>query len=310
MKKKLYEQYQVEVQSMIRKSDQVYLIIGKNGKYILKYVKNHMENLYRRLSLTTNDAFLLPLKSRDGKYVEYFEEKYFTLTPYLEEEAILSYDIRLSFFMKTIAKLHHSTLYPMRVGDQYFEETLNYFDQQIESLQNELDSRMERVEKEDYHSPADWFFLSNYHHFSLALKEASKHVNRFEEEWKKESDLSLCLTYQNFSFEHILPSHGKIIAIEKMAIAPCIYDLYDVFLHLKNETISLKPYLKDYLDIHPLKPFEQEWFFALLFLPPLERKKEDIEDIASLLNTLRYIKRSEEIATEFYNPSQTTKEQE
>lgn len=303
MKKTLYSLYHLEINSILRKSNDVYLIQAKEGKYILKYVSKTDENLYERLSFYHNETFLLPLKSIRNKYVEYFNEHYFIILPYLEEDFSLSYDIKLSFYIKSIAHLHNQSLYPLRKGDLYLENIISYFQKEISLKENLLLERMEIVEKEDYHSTSDWFFIMNYQHFLYALKEANKHTDLLEEEFHKESNLNLVLTYQNFQIEHIFLHEQKIISLEKMAIAPCVYDLYDVFINLPSISLSFNPYFKEYLNLHPLKPYEEEWLFALLFLLPLERKEDDLKDLSSLLATLKYLTRVEELAKDFYNPS-------
>lgn len=301
MKQHLESLYALEVISIIKKTDKTYLINTKQGAYLFKYVPLHMENTYIKLSLIENLPFLLPLKSNTKRFVNPYQDKYFTLTEYLQSDDILSKDMRLSFYFKSIAELHKNTIYPLRIKDTYLDEAINYLDERINKLKEELTARIERVEKDDYHSPSDWFFIMNYQHFMIALKEADTHVDKLIEERKNEQNLSLSLTYQNFSFDHIFPRVNKIVSLENMALSPAIYDLYDVITHLNLETISLIPYLKDYFDIYPLKQFEKEWLFALLFIPPLERKANDLEDLKVLIDGLKYINKIEEIATSFYN---------
>ncbi len=301
MKQLIEKYYQKEVLSIIKKTEKTYLINTKDGTYLFKYVPSHMENIYVKLSLIENHFFLLPLKAYNNHYVNPFNDKFFIMSSYLKSDNILSKDIRLSFYFKAIASLHKASIYPLRIKDAYLDEAIAYLDDKIEKLKSELDARMERVEKEDYHSPSDWFFIMNYQHFILALKEASTHVNKLEEERKKETNLSLSLTYQNFNFDHIYPQENKIVSLDNMAMSPAIYDLYDVITSLNLETISLIPYLKDYFDIYPLKQFEKEWLFALLFIPPLERKEKDLEDLKVLIDALKYINKVEEIATSFYS---------
>ncbi len=304
MKKTLDELYKIEMLSIIRKSNNVYQINTKNGKYILKYVSQTLENIYHRLSLCNDSYFNIPILSKNNKYVEFFNNKYFTISHYYEDEFILTKDVRLSFFMKAIADLHIKSKYPIKLQDGYFNESLTYLQDQIDKIEHEIITRISRIEKETYHSPADWYFLLNYPHFISSIKEASIHLDRFEEEYKKEKDLNLCLTYQNFDFSHILIKSSKIISLEKMILAPSIFDLYNVIINLRSDTLSLIPYIKEYLEINKLKQFEFEWLFTLLFIPSFERKNNEIDEIESLMDTLKYIKISEELASTFYTNEQ------
>ncbi len=301
MKQHLEELFPLEVLSIIKKTDKTFLINTKQGAYLFKYVPLHMENIYAKLSLIEESRFLLPLKSKTNHFVNPYLDKHFILTEYLKGDDILSKDMRLSFYFKSIALLHKNSLYPLRIKDTYLDEAISYLDERINKLKEELLARIERVEKDDYHSPSDWFFIMNYQHFMTALKEADSHVDNLVEARKNENNLTLSLTYQNFNFDHIFPKENKIVSLENMALSPAIYDLYDVITHLDLETISLIPYLKDYFDIYPLKQYEKEWLFALLFIPPIERKSQDLLDLKVLIDALKYLKKIEEIASSFYS---------
>lgn len=300
MKKTLDKLYKIEMLSIIRKSNNVYQLNTKNGKYILKYVSPTLENIYHRLALCNNKYFNIPILSKNNKYVEYFDNKYFTISNYYEDEFLLTKDVRLSFFIKAIASLHKESKYPIKLQDGYFNESVNYLKEQIEKIEHEVITRISRVEKEIYHSPSDWYFILNYPHFISSIKEANIHLDRFEEEYKKEKDLNLCLTYQNFDFSHILIKSSKIISLEKMILAPSIFDLYNVIINLRSDTLLITSYIKEYLEINNLKQFELEWLFTLLFIPSFDRKDNEINEIESLMDTLKYIKISEELASTFY----------
>lgn len=301
MKDALIDLYGIDLISIIRKSDNVYQINTKNGKYILKYVSQSLENIYHRLNISKNEYFNIPIISKNNKYVEYFNDKYIALFPFLEDDYLLTKDVRLSFYIKAIGTLHSSSKYPIKIQDGYFKESLAYLQEQIDKKEHEILTRISRIEKEDYHSPTDWYFLLNYPHFNASIKSALLHLDRFEEEYQNENDLSLSLTYQNFDFSHILIKSSKIVSLEKMVLAPSIFDLYDLIINLRSDTISIVPYIKEYLEINPLKQFELEWLFALLFIPSFERKNNEIDEIESLMETLRYIKITEEIYSSIYD---------
>ena len=300
MKKALLDLYDIELISLIKKSDKAYIIETKYDKYVLKYLSSSLENIFVRLNLANSTYFSLPIKSKNKKYVDYYLNQYFAIFPYFEDEQIYSKDVRLSIYIKAIAELHNNSSYPIRIQDGYFKESLTYIDDTISKIEEELLTRIKRIEKEEYHSPSDWYFLENYIHFKNALKEASIHMDKLEEEYKKEDNLTLTLTYQNFDFSHILIKSSKIISLDKMVLAPSIIDLYDLFINFNSEALTLVPYFKEYIEIHPLKQFELEWLFSLLFIPHFDRKNNELDEIKSLMNTLKYIKIAEEIASAIY----------
>ena len=205
----------------------------------------------------------------------------------------------MSFYIKSLATLHDSSSYPLKVNDGFIQESIAYLDTQVSKVKQELLSRIERVEHESYHSPSDWYFLMNYPILFNAVKEADRYISLLEEDWKSSSNIHLSLTYQNFNYDHILVKNRKIVSLDKMALAPSIYDLVDLYNKAYELKIDLSYLVDQYLEIHKLENYEQNWLLAFLFIPRLERSENDLEDIQNLYKTLSMIKISEEIATKF-----------
>ena len=300
MKNELEELYNIEIVSIIKLTQKTYKIITSREEFVLKEHENTaLESIYSRLRIINLDLFVLPLKSTKEHYIVDINDKYYSLSPYYEDEEILAKDIRLSFYIKSLATLHDSSSYPLKVNDGFFEESITYLDAQVSKVKQELLTRIERVEHESYHSPSDWYFLMNYPILFNAVKEADRYISLLEEDWKSSSNIHLSLTYQNFNYDHILVKNRKIISLDKMALAPSIYDLVDLYNKAYELKIDLSYLVDQYLEIHKLENYEQNWLLAFLFIPRLERSENDLEDIQNLYKTLSMIKISEEIATKF-----------
>ena len=300
MKKELEELYNIEITSIIKLTQKTYKIITSREEFILKEHENtSLESIYSRLRIINLDLYVLPLKSTKEHYIVDINDKYYSLSPYYEDEEILAKDIRLSFYIKSLATLHDSSSYPLKVNDGFFQESIAYLDTQVSKVKQELLSRIERVEHESYHSPSDWYFLMNYPILFNAIKEADRYITLLEEDWKSSSNIHLSLTYQNFNYDHILVKNRKIVSLDKMALAPSIYDLVDLYNKAYELKIDLSYLVDQYLEIHKLENYEQNWLLAFLFIPRLERSENDLEDIQNLYKTLSMIKISEEIATKF-----------
>lgn len=300
MKRELEEEYNIEITSLINLTSKTYKIVTSRNEYLLKeHDSTSLESIFARLRIVHNDTFVLPLQSKEGHYIIDLEDKYYALYPYLEDEEELAKELRLSFYIKEIASLHSQSSYPLNVNDGFFEESIAYLDTKISKVKQEILSRIERVERETYHSPSDWYFLLNYPTLFNALKEADRYVTLLEEEWKNSKNIHLSLTYQNFSYDHILVKNHKIVSLDKMALAPSIYDLIDIYLKGYTNKIDLSYLLDQYLEIHKLETYEQNWLLAFLFIPQIDRKENDLDDIKSLYKTLSMIKISEEISLKF-----------
>ena len=300
MKKEIEEKYNIEIVSLIKNNDRVYRISTSREEYILKEQNSlNLESIFARLRILNIDEFVLPIRDNNDHFITEIEDKYYALFPYYEDEEELAKDIRLNFYIKTIASLHDSSSYPLKVNDGFFEESISFLDLKVSLAKQEILTRIERVEKENYHSPSDWYFLMNYPILFNALKEADKYITLLEEEWKKGNNIHLSLTYQNFSYDHILIKNRKIVSLDKMALAPSIYDLVFLFHKSIDLKIDLSYLIDQYLEIHKLESYEQNWLLAFLFIPQLERKESEIEDITCLYRTLSLLKVANEISTKF-----------
>ena len=308
LKALIEKKYFLHVQTILKLSQKAYKIYAEEGLFVLKYHDDpSLETLFSRLNMLNLDIFQIPLKSRYDNYIETDETIYFSITPFIADEAQLNQDIRLHFYVKAIAHLHLASLYAVKVSDGFFEESLNYLEKQIIETKTALQSRMERIERLDYRSPSDWYFLMNYDHLLKALQESSRRVDRLEEEWKKQTSVRLSMTYQNFRYEHVIVKQGKIISLDRMAIAPSIYDLKTLFDVAYLSRIDITTLFHEYMSIHPLENYEKEWLLAFLFIPHIERKKNDVEDIDALFRTLSHLHVVEEFANELMKMNGTVK---
>ncbi|MCH5180418.1 MAG: hypothetical protein J1F32_04350 [Erysipelotrichales bacterium] len=287
MKKIVEAKYNLKVNAIIKVTNNTYKLMCEEGAFLLKYHKDQtLESIFARLSMLNNEVFLLPIRSYNGNFLENYENLYFSIYPFLQDEVMLNKDIRLHFYVKAIANLHLWSHYSVKVSDGFFNESLDYLERQCDNAESLIKSRIERIEREEYHSPSDWYFLMNYDHLSKAIDEARRRIDNLEEAWKEESNLNLSLTYQNFDYSHILVKQNKIVSLDKMAIAPEIYDLRQLFNEAYISRIDIATLIKEYMDINPLQSYEKEWLLAFLFIPNITYNRNDMEDISALFKTL------------------------
>lgn len=298
MKDDLALLYNLSIESIKKNSDKTWIISTKNQDYLLKkHDSNQLENIYIRLNLIHENEFLLPLLSLKNHYLEKINNEYYSLSEYFSDEDLLAKDIRISFFIKSIGRLHQSSSYPIKASDGFLKETIEFLDNQISLAKQEIFSRVERIEHEVYHSPADWYFLMNYSFIYNAIKEADRNVSLLEESWNNSKNIHLSLTYQNFSYDHILVKQEKIISLDKMSLAPSIYDLLSLFNSIYDDKMDLSFIIDEYLNIHQLEKYEIHWLLAYLFIPKINRSENNLVDIENTFKTLSLIKMSEEIST-------------
>lgn len=290
MFKFIKNKYNIDDLAEIKLSNNVTKINSKDNTYIVKKViSDDLETLFTRLYLSHVDNFNLPLRGNNNKYVQIENDSYYILYKFYHDEKILGYDLKLSFYVKKIAELHKKTYININSNDNYLESILNYLDDKIKELSSILNSRMEVEERKDYHSPNNWYFLLHYQKMINALMEASNHVLNLENEVKNQKNMRLCLTYQNFDFEHILLKQEKIISIENIGFNLASLDIYNLISKLNINYLNVTPYINEYLKINPLNNYEKEYLMAMLYIFDYHRYNDIQEDLNHLIKINSYL---------------------
>lgn len=290
MFKFIKNKYNIDDLAEIKLSNNVTKINSKDNTYIVKKViSDDLETLFTRLYLSHVDNFNLPLRGNNNKYVQIENDSYYILYKYYHDEKILGYDLKLSFYVKKIAELHKKTYININSNDNYLESILNYLDDKIKELSSILNSRMEVEERKDYHSSNNWYFLLHYQKMMNALMEASNHVLNLENEVKNQKNMRLCLTYQNFDFEHILLKQEKIISIENIGFNLASLDIYNLISKLNINYLNVIPYINEYLKINPLNNYEKEYLMAMLYIFDYHRYNDIQKDLNHLIKINSYL---------------------
>ena len=210
----LKEYYGINYTSSLKVSDKTYKVLSSHGYYLVKEIKDKTsENIFKRLYLSKVDYILLPLKGKNDFFIQFEDEKYYLVFNYYEDESLAGYDLKLNLHILFLIDLHKKTKINIQINNSYLKDTIDFLDLKIKKASDNINARMEVIERSDYHSPNDWYFLMHYNILNKSLEKASKHLMFFENEVKKLSSIRLCLTYQNFDFNHILLKKEKIISL-------------------------------------------------------------------------------------------------
>ena len=296
MKSKIGYLYNIEVKNIIKLTPNCYKIITNDSSYLLKKVDTlNKENIYIRLLLAKVPFFNLPIKSINDRFVEEIEQNYYILSYFYKDEVNPLAELRIPFYIKAIGLLHQNTIYPLKVNDGYFKESLDYIENKINIIRDKIDSRMFYLERRDYHSPSEWYYITSYIFFNDALNKSQKYLDLLNNEFESLQNIELTLTYQNFEIEHILLKEEKIVSLEKIQYAPCVYDLVDFVEKNFNSKIDISALINNYVAINPLNLYQKYWLLALLYIPQIIQESNEIKDIEAIYLSLNYIKIIEKI---------------
>ena len=298
MKETLLELYNIDVVTFIKVSNRVYRLKTNEADYALKYIDQvNLESVIEKLKIIKVNSFVYPLKNKYNQYISSFEEVNFIVLPWVEEENISLKDLKLKFFLTTLAELHNKSFYTVKTNESFFNETYDYIADKIDKTEEYLENYMKEIERLDYKSPSQWLFLLNYPAYVDAISKANKALESFKDKSENKTSVRLSFTYNEFDYKHIILKEEKILGIENIEVAPPIYDIFYTFSSLNDISVDTKMYYEKYFKSFILDDYEKEWLLALLYIPRIENlSHNEVNNIKEVCSSLNYIKNSEEIA--------------
>ena len=95
MKQLIYDFYDLEIDVIIKLSNDVYKLKTKQGEYVLKYLENteNIDALYSRLFLLNISSFAIPLVNKNGDYLTSYNNRYFQISLFYNDETISAKDL-------------------------------------------------------------------------------------------------------------------------------------------------------------------------------------------------------------------------
>lgn len=298
MKEIIKTLYNIEVLTFIKISDKVYKIKTMNSDYALKYIEqNNIDFIIEKLELLNVSFFVYPLKNINNQYVSSFDEFNFIVFPWIEGDNALLKDLKLEFFLDSLAELHNRSFYTVRVNNSFFDETYDFIANKIDKTTEYIESYMSQIERLDYKSPSQWLFLLNYPVYVEALSKANKSLEEFKEKCEKKTSVRMAMTYNNFDYKHIILKHKKLLGIENIETTSPVYDVFYTFSSLNEIKVDTKLYYEKYFNKFIFDDYEKLWLLSLLYIPRIENlSSNEISNIKEVTNSLNYIRNSDDIS--------------
>ncbi len=298
MKEIIKTLYNIEVLTFIKISDKVYKIKTMNSDYALKYIEqNNIDFIIEKLELLNVGFFVYPLKNINNQYVSSFDEFNFIVFPWIEGDNVLLKDLKLEFFLDSLAELHNRSFYTVRVNNSFFDETYDFIANKIDKTTEYIESYMSQIERLDYKSPSQWLFLLNYPVYVEALSKANKSLEEFKEKCEKKTSVRMAMTYNNFDYKHIILKHKKLLGIENIETTSPVYDVFYTFSSLNEIKVDTKLYYEKYFNKFVFDDYEKLWLLSLLYIPRIENlSSNEISNIKEVTNSLNYIRNSDDIS--------------
>ncbi|MFV0393936.1 MAG: hypothetical protein ACK5LC_06025 [Coprobacillaceae bacterium] len=291
MKQTILDSYGINAIGFIKVSKNVYKVKTSEGFYALKMVESQsVEVSYEHIRTLHLQCFVIIIKNNNRTILTRFENCYFYLMPWLENDQVVMKEIKLKYYFESLAYIHNQSFFNYNVSH-------SYFDQQVEDIMRIIDEReqyylsiMTNYEAMQQKTPSGWIFVLNYYRMMEGLQKARLYLEKYVEYTKDKDTIRLSLVYNNFNYQHVLMGERKLIAIDKVDIDICIYDIYNMYQKVPELLFDLDGISMYYLSKVKLLPEEKLLLSCLLCIVPyIEIEKDEIRNIVKISRLLYYL---------------------
>ena len=298
MKNTLKTLYDIDVDLITKYDKKVYKVKSNDNLYCLKYSNDFCNNdLINKLeALNLSNSFILPIKSNIRTYHVNQTEKSFFLREWIEEDNVTSKDLKVKYYLTKLAEIHKKTSYSLNVTLSFYKEITMQIEEKIEESFQKYDKIISSIERKEYKSPFEWYFVFYYKDVINSLDKSRSYLETFKKQIKDKLTIRQVIIHQNFAFDHIFITKDKIIGNEKMKLSSPIYDLKSLFDKIDYGNINVVGMFDEYLKINELYDYEISWLLSLLFIvEELKLTDDDKDNLKKFMNILFKIKSISEI---------------
>ncbi len=290
MKQTLKTLYNIDTKALIKYTDKVYKIKSDDeSDYCLKYVDCLSNNslIEKVNTLKLSDSFVMPIKTCIRTPQGQKNNKLFYLTPWVEDDLIESKDLKVKYYLLQIGQMHAKTSYTLNVSASFFNEIAMKLEENIEECYQKYESMVYIIERKEYKSPFEWYFLNHFKDVIESLDKSRLHLNKFKELVKNKSTIRQVIIHQNFSYDHVFLSKDKIIGNDKMKLNSPVFDIKSLFDVIEFGTIDISGMFDEYSKNMHLEEYELEWMMTLLFIvKDLKVSHNDFDNLSKLMHIL------------------------
>ncbi len=284
-------QYNIDAIGFIKVTSRVYKIKTNGGFYCLKYIENrNVEVAYQHIKSLHLSNLITLYSNRDGDVVTTFKDRLFIIMPWIETEGTLIKEMRLKHYFMTLAKIHKQSFYRIQVSKDFFDKQIHEIENVILERKQYYDEVMLNFENVKYRSPMGWMFVLHYYKIEESLNKAHQYLQEYKELVYDISSLRVSLVYDNFNYQHIFMKDDCLIAIDRMHIDVCIYDIFSMYQKSPDFLFDLDSLVPYYLEHIQLLPSEIKLLSCLLCIVPyIMVEHNEITNIVKMARLLYYI---------------------
>lgn len=285
------EFYKIHVIGIIKLTKSVYKIKTNENYYVCKCVEDKkIESVYVMIEAMHIDCFVNIIYNKYHQLLTPYLHYFIYIMPYVDDVYSGLLELKIKFYFETLSYLHNKSFYSIKINQTYFETLQKDINKIICERIEYYDQMMSNFEKIAMRSPSQWMFVMNYYRIYYALCHAKNYLAQYLEETKNYSCIRVCLTYQNFSYEHMCLKNKLLLSIDKMKIDLPIYDLFNVYQKIPDILFDLDCFSECYLVNVELKKDEKLLLSCLLnIVPIIQFNMDEIDNIIKLSRLMYYL---------------------
>ena len=234
----------------------VRIIDSGSKKFVIKKRDNNLNNLYQYL------------KSRSFNYFPeiLYQTEHYDIYEYINNIEIPSYE-KASDIIKLVTLLHSKTTFYKEIDDDTYKELYENITNRIEYLYHYYDDIAEIIEKEEYMSPSNYYFIRNISKVFARLEYSKYHIEKWYSIIEEKKRIRIVNIHNNLSLDHYLLSERPyLISWNKSKKDLPIYDILKLYKKYYKE-LDFCELLRNYESHYPLLPEERILFFVLISIP-------------------------------------------
>lgn len=253
--RELFDKKHIVIKKITIKNN-VRIIENEKKKLVIKKREKDLENLFKYLKSRAFDYFPKVL----------YQTEHYDIYEYINDLEIPAYE-KANDIIKLVTLLHSKTTFYKEIDDNYYKEIYENITSRLDYLYHYYDDLAEIIEKEEYMSPSNYYFIRNISKVFSAINYSKYHIEKWYSIMEEKKRIRIVNIHNNLSLNHYLLSDKPYLISWRLSKKDIpIYDLIKFYKKYYNK-LDFCDLLKNYETNYPMLPEERILFFILISIP-------------------------------------------
>ena len=265
------------------------IIETNDKKFVIKKRDENLNNLFKYL------------KSRSFTYYPeiIYQTKHYDIYEYIKDVEIDPQE-RANDLMKLVSLLHNKTTFYKEIDDNTYKELYENTINRIEYLEHYYNDLAEIIEKEEFMSPSNYYFIRNITKVFHSLNYAKYHIEKWYSILEEKKRIRIVHIHNNLKLEHYLLSDKPYLISWRHSKKDLpIFDLIKLYKEYHNK-LDFYELLRIYETNYSLLKEERILFFVLISIPDkIELNDSEYNMCKKIDNFYQYLSSSEKLINDY-----------